>query len=95
MGTYPHDRELEPGEVARTAILFVVEGPTQAQCPCCKNRDVHRLVGAWARPFERFHQFDCCAFSCHCCGAVWSFLSSEGRRQSQIKEALNFRIPFV
>lgn len=81
-----------PGEISRTDMS--TNPPKTEECPTCKNKDVSQIGGCYISPFMAYHNYEFVAFSCFCCGAVWSYLTEKGRRQ-QREDWLSFRIPFV
>ena len=74
---YPQDRELYPNEIARTDqtdYLLDRDGPGPSVCRYCRNTDTQQIFGHAAKPFADYYgrtRFK--AYSCFCCGAVWSY----------------------
>lgn len=74
---YPQDRELYPNEIARTdqtSYLIDRNGDSPSVCRYCRNADTQQIFGHAAKPFADYYgrkRFR--AYSCFCCGAVWSY----------------------
>jgi hypothetical protein len=74
---YPQDRNLYDNEIARTDqthFLMDRSGPGPATCRYCRNGDTQQIIGYAAKPFADYYEWRRFkAFSCFCCGAVWSY----------------------
>lgn len=77
------ERMLLPGEVSRTEyrqleLMFTDPPPRvidlNTHCHYCKNQDTQRIVDTMSlAPFvEHYRDMNFRAFSCYCCGSVWS-----------------------
>jgi hypothetical protein len=96
MRRYPQDRELYPNEISRTEQTGYYldrdsDGPSV--CRYCRNPDTQQLVGYALKPFAEYYgwrRFK--AYSCFCCGAVWSFACPT--RIPNIERLVNGLYPF-
>lgn len=71
---YPYDRDLYPGEISRTdQSHYNFDEETEKECRYCYNENIQRIMDELAlRPFANYHKAPFRAYSCYCCGAIWS-----------------------
>lgn len=93
---YPQDRNLYPNEIARTdqtPYLLDRDSESPTVCRYCRNTDTQQLIGHALKPFADYYEWRRFkAYSCFCCGAIWSYGLPTQRPTARNLELYNFTV---